>query len=676
MPGSSLSAAPDQQVSTTLATTLAFAAVYFVCTLIGIDLSRQPNSLCFFSFGNGIAITYFLCTSKPQRTLFIALLFGVDLACRLLLAQAWQLSIALAIINTLQILLATGLALRFKNIDSIEHHPLRLLHFIAIVCCLAPLLGASLFSLVISLVMPQQSWRQSWPAWYAGACVGSLSFLPVALIVARQGVREFWQEMDLLRLIAAVCLIAAITVLAEIELPFPLIYPMGALVMAAILLPFAEISFLIGLATLLTIYLLANGSFIPPPMISYWQILFVFLPVFLVQVPPLLMAASISQAKLREKARLRSEKATFAANAEKALLYEDLVLQQRASLESAEKMQAILQNAADAIITTNAEGKIESFNRAAEKIYLCSEQQVLGQHIAQFNPREASVGARKTSEGYLELLQCRMDGSEFPAELVTSNFSVGGQSKCISIVRDLSERRRIEAVKNDFVATVSHELRTPLTSIRGGLGLVLGGAVGAVPASAERLLRIAASNAERLSRLVNDLLDIQQIENGHLKLNFAAYSIGQILQECVAEHAEHTQKYQVKIIIADAIPAAMVWVDVYRCKQIFGHILSNACKFSPAGAQVQVRASVQEHEGKSLLRVTISDQGCGIASDYAPNIFQKFSQADTSDTKAKGGTGLGLAIAAGIAAQMQVGLSFESAQGKGSDFYVDLPLCG
>lgn len=662
---------------------IACAALYFVCQIFSLYLAQQPGSLAFVAFGSGIAIAYLLQARLRDGWSLGLLLFLSDVCARLLLGEGLVLSFALAGITIFQIALATFLGQWLNAGTAIDQQPLRLLSFILVVCCVAPLFAASAASALIQ-AMQGTSWLRSWPAWFAGACVGGLCGLPVALMLSRQGLRNFFANTDLARLLAACCFIAAITVFAELELPYPFIYPLGALVVAAIVLPFVEIAMLVSLSTLLTCILLATGHFVPPPMLSYWQILFLFLPIFVTQVPPLLLAASINSAKLREEARILSERSAQAAHAEKAQLYEDMRLQQQASKEAADKMQAILQNAADAIITTNSAGVIESFNRAAEKIYGCEEAQALGQNLAQFSlvqdmkiqgaPPKQAAHLHKNSDGHWEVMQQRKNGQHFPAELVSSQFQDGGQQKLITIVRDLSERRRIEAVKNDFVATVSHELRTPLTSIRGGLGLVLGGAMGQLPPATEKLIQLAAKNAERLHYLVNDLLDIQDIEEGNLTLKFGNYALNDLLQECVAENSQLAQQYQVQLRLAPETHSAALWIDVRRCKQILGHLLSNACKFSASGAQVEISAAPLAEANSPQMRITVSDQGCGITSEFAPFIFDKFSQADTSDTKAKGGTGLGLALALAIAQQMHLQLSFDSVVGQGSRFYLDVPL--
>lgn len=672
---------------------IACAALYFACQIFSLYLAQQPGSLAFVAFGSGIAIAYLLQARLRDGWNLGLLLFLSDVSARLLLGEALLLSFALAGITIFQIALATFLGQWLNAGKTIDQQPLRLLSFILIVCCVAPLFAASAASVLLQ-AMHGTPWLRSWPAWFAGACVGSLCGLPIALMLSRQGLRNFFANTDLARLLAACCFIAAITVFAELELPYPFIYPLGALVVAAIVLPFVEIAMLVSLSTLLTCILLATGHFVPPPMLSYWQILFLFLPIFVTQVPPLLLAASINSAKLREDARILSERSAQAAHAEKAQLYEDMRLQQQASKEAADKMQAILQNAADAIITTNSTGVIESFNRAAEKIYGCEEAQALGQNLSQFSvaqgmqtqetqtpgtqtqntsPKQAAR-QHKNSDGHWEVMQQRKNGQHFPAELITSQFQDGGQQKLITIVRDVSERRRIEAVKNDFVATVSHELRTPLTSIRGGLGLVLGGATGQLPAAAEKLVQLAAKNAERLHHLVNDLLDIQEIEEGNFTLKFGSYALNDLLQECVAENSQMAQQYQVHLALAPEVHSAALWIDVSRCKQILSHLLSNACKFSASGAQVEISAAPLAEASPPQMRITVSDHGCGIASEFAPFIFDKFSQADTSDTKAKGGTGLGLALALAIAQHMQLQLSFDSVVGQGSRFYLDVPL--
>ncbi|MEN9866275.1 MAG: hypothetical protein RL748_1865, partial [Pseudomonadota bacterium] len=240
----------------------------------------------------------------------------------------------------------------------------------------------------------------------------------------------------------------------------------------------------------------------------------------------------------------------------------------RASRESSDRMEAILKNAADAIITINQSYLIESFNKAAEAIYRAEEGELLGQPITIFTPSGAVISLESVidtldSQGKIaqELEQQRSDYSCFPAEILISEFFVAEQRKIIIIVRDITERKKMERIKSDFVSTVSHELRTPLTAIRGSLGLVMGGVGGVLPEKALTLIRMAHNSTERLTRLINDLLDVQKIEAGKFDYHFRIFALGKLINEAVEGNQAYAQRLQVAIELEGRVPDVALRVD-------------------------------------------------------------------------------------------------------------------
>jgi DNA-binding response OmpR family regulator/anti-sigma regulatory factor (Ser/Thr protein kinase) len=236
--------------------------------------------------------------------------------------------------------------------------------------------------------------------------------------------------------------------------------------------------------------------------------------------------------------------------------------------------------------------------------------------------------------------------------------------------RDVSERKRMERLKDEFVSTVSHELRTPLTSIRGSLGLIAGGAVGDIPAKAKRLVEIAHSNCQRLVNLVNDILDIQKIEAGGMAFDMAHIDLLPVVHRAIDENASYAHQFDVAVTFESVLPSVYVQGDFNRLLQVITNLLSNAVKFSPKGDVVVLRVSL----GHQQVVLAVEDHGPGISEEFRPRVFQKFSQADATDTRTKGGTGLGLSISRAIAERHGGELSFESEPGSGATFNLALPL--
>ena len=249
--------------------------------------------------------------------------------------------------------------------------------------------------------------------------------------------------------------------------------------------------------------------------------------------------------------------------------------------------------------------------------------------------------------------------------------NAGGQyTHFVAVERDITERKLAEQRKLEFVSTVSHELRTPLTSIRGSLGLIAGGVFGELPEKMQAMLKLAHDNSARLSSLINDLLDVQKMEAGMMQFDFAALPVAQLLRHAVESNLLYGQQLGVSIEIDGRMPPHSVRVDAGRMQQVLTNLLSNACKFSHPGGVVSVRA----RQIASRLRIEVQDFGPGIPDAFRGRIFQKFSQADSSDARAKGGTGLGLAIAREIVLHMGGEIGYDSSAGQGTVFYIDLPI--
>ena len=229
---------------------------------------------------------------------------------------------------------------------------------------------------------------------------------------------------------------------------------------------------------------------------------------------------------------------------------------------------------------------------------------------------------------------------------------------------------RANRVKSEFLSTVSHELRTPLTAIGGSLGLIVGGALGEMPAQASQMLQIAHKNSQRLSYLINDLLDMEKLVAGKLNFDMQPHQLMALVRQALVDNETYGSQFKVSFEVIQAAEDAWVLVDAQRLQQVLANLLSNAAKFSPAGSTVSI-AVWQTHHGAL---VEVRDQGSGISPDFHDRIFQRFSQADASDTRQKGGTGLGLAITRELVERMGGYIGFESMPDRGTCFFFELPL--
>ncbi|MDH5527428.1 MAG: response regulator [Nitrospirota bacterium] len=357
---------------------------------------------------------------------------------------------------------------------------------------------------------------------------------------------------------------------------------------------------------------------------------------------------------------------------------------ERAVADSDERHRAVITTMVDAVVVIDDMGTIERFNPAAERMFGYAAREVIGQNVNILMPEPY----HSEHDGYLERYNTtgdarilgigrevsgrRKDGSVFPLDLAVNQMEVAGSRMYVGILRDISERKRMEAMKGEFISTVSHELRTPLTSIRGALGLLRGGAAGPIPDKAAELLGIAHNNTERLLLLINDILDIDKIESGNMPFRFVPTELAAFIQEAVTSHEGYAQQHGVTFSITGVDTGLAVNADPDRMMQVLANLLSNAAKFSPEGGVVEVSA----RRRNGMVRICVTDSGPGIPEEFQARVFEKFTQSDATDTRVSGGTGLGLSIARAIVEKHGGTIGFSTVVGAGTTFHVDLPEVG
>ena len=365
------------------------------------------------------------------------------------------------------------------------------------------------------------------------------------------------------------------------------------------------------------------------------------------------------------------------------------------ALQNAERIQrAILNSAAYSMISTDTAGLIVTVNAEAEKWLQYQGSELTGNSVSQLHDAVdlQSRGVQlshdmgmpvagdyralitKASYGVADEFECtyvRRDGTRFPVSLSVTALRTAGNDLAgyLMIATDLSEKRAIERMKDEFVSVVSHELRTPLTSIKGALGLMARGVTGTLPPKAREMAQIALSNSDRLSRLVDDILDLQRIESGRLTMDKRSCNVAAVMKESIESVRLVAQGGDVTIAVSPC--EGSLWADQERLVQALVNLLGNAIKFSAHGGRIEFTAT--EAPGQSVV-FRVEDNGRGIPKDKLETIFERFQQVDTSDAREKGGTGLGLAIARSIIQQHGGRVWAESELGKGSKFYVQLPL--
>jgi len=363
--------------------------------------------------------------------------------------------------------------------------------------------------------------------------------------------------------------------------------------------------------------------------------------------PVLGTSANIIHAQ-REEARRRSSETSLA--------------------EHQEQLEALFQGAIDGIVLVDDQGRVERVNPAAERIFGAGRGQLEGLRAASlFVPKTRAGPERLPSKREAE--GRRLDGTVFPAEVSFSEVHVAGRRLVTAIVRDVSERKQMERLQSEFIATVSHELRTPLTSIRGALGL-LSGTGSPLSGDEARLVEIALGNAERLGRLVNEILDLERLTGGRAAPKRVPLELSDVVRQALVSNGEVARELEVSLALTADAPGVVVAGDADRLAQVLTNLLANACRFSPKGAAVEISLALR---GK-VVRVSVRDHGKGVPEPFRARLFERFAQADATDPRARGGTGLGLSIARSIVQQLDGQIGYQPAPGGGSVFWFELPV--
>ena len=346
-------------------------------------------------------------------------------------------------------------------------------------------------------------------------------------------------------------------------------------------------------------------------------------------------------------------------------------------------LRAVMNSAAEGILALDLDGRISFANPSAARMLGHSAEQLVDSDLHELVHHTRPDGSPYPKDDcpvhdslrsgrrhvVADELFWRADGTSFPVEYrSTAIQSDEGIAGAVLTFGDISRRREVERMKNEFISVVSHELRTPLTSIRGSLGLMQGGMVGELSEDAERMLTIAINNSDRLVRLINDILDVERIESGKAPMDFHPCRLDELAAQAREAIAQTAADAGVTVHLE--VPPTPLHADPDRIVQTLINLVGNAIKFSPEGGTVTV---IGEHRPGNA-RISVRDQGPGIPPDKRMRIFERFAQIDSADTRQKGGSGLGLAIARGIVEQHGGRIWVEGAPGGGAQFAFELPV--
>jgi PAS domain S-box-containing protein len=355
--------------------------------------------------------------------------------------------------------------------------------------------------------------------------------------------------------------------------------------------------------------------------------------------------------------------------------------------------ELILESVGEGIYGIDLDGNLTFINEAGARALGYSPEELTGRDIhavIHHSHADGTPYSKSTSPILQALRRCesirmrdevfwRHDGTAIPVEYSANPLMDDGHiSGMVVAFQDVTERRRLEKMKDEFISTVSHELRTPLTSLRASLGLISSGTLDKRPEKQRQMIDMAIGNSDRLIRLVNDILDFDSGERGRLPLHRRPVEAIDILRR--AADVAHDASMQARITLRIEAPMATVYADEDRILQVLNELVSNAIKFSPPDTTIRLAAQpvASTVPGAGALNFDevcfiVEDQGSGIQPEKLERIFDRFQQGDSSDSRALGGTGLGLALSRSIVEQHGGRIWAESTPGQGSKFLFTLP---
>jgi PAS domain S-box-containing protein len=363
---------------------------------------------------------------------------------------------------------------------------------------------------------------------------------------------------------------------------------------------------------------------------------------------------------------------TGALYAQLAKLFEVEQLERR---HEAEERRRIFETSLDVILVGDRQGNVLRVSPSSAATLGYDPDEMIGQNASKFvHPEDLDL-----IRGEMRHARHGRTTRDFAIRYVHKNGAVvtlswsgvwsEPEQRHFFIGRDVTKRKRIEHMKDEFIATVSHELRTPVTTIAGPLGLLVSGAAGELTDKVKRLITMAHNNSTRLSLLVNDILDIERIESGKMPFSLRRVDAKRVVEQAIEANRNLEQKFDVSVQLRTDVAEAPVHSDPERLTQVVANLLSNAVKFSPKGEEVIVSIEIQDDH----VRIAVRDHGPGVPDEYKTLIFNKFVQVEATNSRLKGGNGLGLSIVRETMIKLGGNVGHTPAPSGGSVFYIDLP---
>lgn len=634
---------------------LVLGALFGVTALLSVELTRELDRVATIWLSNGLLTGALLLVTGGRAAIFAAC-FTANVSVNWLIGDTLVTALVLSTANMAEVGIAL-LAVRGVLGNVVDFmKPQLLWRFLGFAVLLAPAVIGAVCALYLHLIA-DADWLATFLTWFRSDALGMAVMVPLMLALRPADIRETWQNSKPLYDALALLILAVVTALVFAQSKYPFLFMlMPPLLLLTFRLGFVGAACGIFVITALALgftlagsgpFMLVQGGAIGPRVAAMQLLLFTLI----VTTYPV-CAVIVGQRRLL-----------------------------RDIAGSEERFRIIAENSSDIVALTDVQGIWRYVSPAVATSFGWSPQELIGRNGIDFvHPDDAELytqGSRRLSSGRDTLTGIfRMrhrDGRYVWVETISRLLrdpETGAPTGWVSNSRDISARRRIEQMKDEFVSTVNHELRTPLTAMLGAIGLAMSGKFGAVSSQLARLLTIVKTNGDRLGALVNDILDFEKVASGKMRFDLQPHPVNELLEQSLLANRTYAEQLGVTFIAAGGWPETPIKVDRERFQQVMANLLSNAAKFSTRGDSVEIAAATRD--GKC--EISVADHGVGIPAAFKPVLFQRFAQADSADNRAKGGTGLGMAIAKHMTEHMGGTIRFESEENVGTTFWLEFPF--
>jgi PAS domain S-box-containing protein len=639
--------------------TVGIVALVTVCFTVaawaGLVLTLQLGRVAAIWFSNAILVSALLLSPRSRWPWLCGATLLANIVVNRLIGDSVPISIGLSLANAIESLL-TAAVLHGSLRSSIDLTDRRLLlRFFGYAVALMPVVGATAGAAVL-FIARDVPFVDAMLKWWAADALGMAIVVPLVLAIKPSELLESIRTRSALETFGPYALLLLVAALVFRQDSFPILFLLFP--------PMLLIAFRVGLA----------GTAIAISVCAAIAISFT-----IVGVGPFLLVEGSNAAdrivilQLLLATLILTTYPVCAVVSAQANLLRDVA-------SSEERFRALAANSHDIIALTDMQGIWRYMSPAVRTVFGWKPEELVGKNgMSYVHIEDAALYVRGTEllmQGKPVLAgSFRMrhrDGHYIWVETISRALldAEGRQTGWVSNTRDISARKRVEQMKNEFISTVSHELRTPLTAMIGAVGLAASGKFGSVNDDLQKLLHMARTNGDRLATLVNDILDFEKVSSGKMQFDMRAHAVEPLLEQALAAIRPYAAQHQVTVVRTGTTDDASIRVDAGRFQQVMANLLSNAAKFSNRGGEVAI--STSRRNGRC--RISVIDRGCGIPAEFKATLFERFAQADASDGRRRGGTGLGMAIAKHFTEQMHGAISFESEVDAGTTFHIDFPI--